>query len=44
MAFGLGGLAIGGNKDKVGLDRTLFQRRRQLREILQRCILAGFSL
>jgi hypothetical protein len=24
MAFGLRGLAIGGNKDKVGLDCTLF--------------------
>jgi hypothetical protein len=44
MAFGLRGPIEGRNKDKVGLDRTLFRRGQQLWEILQRCILDSFFL
>jgi hypothetical protein len=44
MAFGPGRLAGGRDEDKIGLDRTLFRRRRRLWGILQRPILDDFLL
>jgi hypothetical protein len=44
MALGPGRLARGRNQDKIELGRTLFQRRRRLREILQSRILDDFFL
>jgi hypothetical protein len=44
VALWFGGPAGGSNKNNVGLDRTLFRRRRRLQEIHQRHILDGLLL